>query len=82
MYSIPIIDKLGGREAVARSLIRQTDQGPQPIGKHALNMWIMRGRIPGYAVEQLVLLAKRRRVRIEDGDFKRQGTSQKARGSK
>ena len=78
MYTIPIIEKLGGREAVANALIRQTDQGPRPVDKRALNMWIMRGSIPGYAIKQLVQLAKRRRVRIEDGDFERHGTSRKS----
>lgn len=77
MYSIPIIEKLGGRDAVADMLKRPGRGSRQAVSKHALNMWVARDSIPGFAVVQLVELANKRGIQIGPSDFKRRGRSRR-----
>lgn len=75
MYTIPIIEKLGGREVVAAKVTRPAKGRRKPITRHALNMWVARNSIPGFAVVQLLELATASGITIEPDDFRRRGQS-------
>jgi hypothetical protein len=66
MSDFPIIDKLGGRDAVfphlqSKGLIKTPD---------AMRMWVARGVIPGDAVREIVALAGKKRVRVTADDLR------------
>lgn len=77
MYTIPIIDKLGGREAVAEALKRTHKGRSATVTRHALNMWISRNSIPGFAVVQMLELARIQEIDVGPNDFKRRGKSRR-----
>lgn len=66
MLTFPIIEKLGGREAVFGALTRQPD-GPKTID--ALRMWAARGSIPGGAQRALMTEAESRGIAYTASDF-------------
>ncbi len=78
MYQFPIIEKLGGRAEVAAKLKRTHRGRSSTVTKHALNMWIARNRIPGFAVVQLLTLAAARQIEVGSDDFKRRGNSRRS----
>lgn len=77
MYTIPIIEKLGGREAVAEALTRTHRGRSAKVTRHALNMWISRNSIPGFAVVQMLDLARAQAIEVGPNDFKRRGKSRR-----
>ncbi len=73
MYTIPAIEKLGGREAVADAL-KRTHKGRSPrVTTKAISMWVSRDSIPGFAVVQMLELAAGRGISLSPSDFKRRG---------
>jgi hypothetical protein len=65
MSTFPIIEKLGGRRAVAALIVRDG----RPLSPDALRMWAARGRIPGYAIQEMLTLAEQRGIRVTAEDF-------------
>jgi hypothetical protein len=66
MDAFPIIDKLGGREAVLEALQRG---GSNIRSIHAIRMWSARGSIPGDAVAILMAEAERLGIKYSSVDF-------------
>lgn len=78
MQTIPIIDKLGGRAAVAEGLKRTHTGRSSVVTPKAIGMWVSRGAIPGYAVIQLMTLAKEKRLAVSASDFERTAKPKKS----
>lgn len=70
MFTFPIIDKLGGRDAVA-ALIRRPRAVERGVTPDAVRMWISRDSMPGYAIRQLYEEAERRAIPVSAADFQR-----------
>jgi RHH-type transcriptional regulator, rel operon repressor / antitoxin RelB len=64
----PIIEKLGGREAVARLLAGK-------VKSNAVRMWHARGRIPSDAQLALMEAADRENIRYSATDFRPKATA-------
>ncbi len=62
----PIIEKLGGREAVVKRL---KDAGQRRVTKSAARMWLARGRLPGHISTALMALADAEGVAYTGADF-------------
>lgn len=71
MWTFPIIEKLGGRAAVAALVRRTRDGKSSKITNDTVRMWIARNSIPGYAVRQMIGEAERKGLAISETDFRR-----------
>jgi len=71
MWTLQIIEKLGGRAAVAALVRRKRDGKSSKITCDTVRMWIARNSIPGYAMRQLIGEAERRNLNITEADFRR-----------
>lgn len=71
MWTFPIIEKLGGRHAVAALVRRAQDGAALPLTVDTVRMWIARSSIPGYAVRQMMEEAERRGIEVGARDFER-----------
>lgn len=71
MWTFPIIEKLGGRHAVAALVRRVQDGAAVPLTVDTVRMWIARSSIPGYAVRQMMEEAERRGIEVGARDFER-----------
>lgn len=69
MKTFPIIEKLGGRAAIAPRLKRASKGGVRPVTVDTIRMWSARNSIPGYATRQLIVIAAFEGVSIEPDDF-------------
>ena len=69
-FTFPIIEKLGGRTALSKVLTRPHERR-QTVTKVAIGLWVHRGSIPGFAVVQMMELARQRDVPVEPTDFAR-----------
>lgn len=67
MLTYPIIEKLGGRQAVA-GLVRRRSGG---VTVDTVRMWIARDSIPGYALRQMIAAAEGRGIRVDASDLRR-----------
>ncbi len=67
MSDFPIIDKLGGRQAVFEYLRKQAPDEIKTVD--ALRMWSSRGQIPGWAQPLLMAAADDARIRYTAADF-------------
>lgn len=54
MKTFPIIEKLGGRAAVAEQL----SSDDRLVSRDAIRMWSARGRIPGHAVKRMLAFSR------------------------
>lgn len=64
----PIIEKLGGEDAVLRKLTELT-----PLNFYTprvLRMWRLRQRVPGHAIVWLMWLAERENLPVASSDFR------------
>lgn len=66
MKTFPIIEKLGGRKAVAEIV---SGGHCRPVSADAVRMWSARGRIPGYAIRLMMEHAERRKIAIAASDL-------------
>ncbi len=64
--SYPIIDKLGGPDAVFEHLRR----GALIEHRDTINQWRRRRRIPGYVMRELMELAELRSIPYQAADFR------------
>jgi len=64
MNTFPIIEKLGGRKAVAARLHRRVDGKKRALTADTVRMWCSRSSIPGYALKQLLTLAEREKIAV------------------
>lgn len=67
MQTFPIIQKAGGREAIAEIVTHPTKG---KVGVDAIRMWEQRGRIPGYAIADLLRWSEAAKVPISESDFR------------
>ena len=71
MWTFPIIEKLGGRGAVAMIVRRFPSGDPVPVTVDTVRMWVSRNSIPGYALRQLIAEAQKRKITLSARDFER-----------
>ena len=66
MREFPIIEKLGGRDAVLKRL---RARGVDIKSTDALRMWAQRGQIPGHAQQALMAIAEMDGIGYGAADF-------------
>lgn len=67
MHTFPIIQKAGGRKAITEIVTHPTHGR---VGIHAVRMWEQRGRIPGYAIADLLEWCERSGISFTQADFR------------